>query len=283
MTLLALQTVSAGYPGGFALQEITFAADRGSVVGIIGPNGAGKSTLLSTLMGDLPVRSGRVLLDGRDLSSVPRRERARLIAVVPQLIDPIAIPLEEYIEMGRLPHRRPLQFFADAKDRRLVAHYLDRVGLGHLRGRYLTELSGGEQQMAAIAQALAAEPELLLLDEATAHLDLTHAAGVLGLIHRLSRDPAHRPGVVAVLHDLTLASEYCDRLLLMKGGRLYAQGTPAEVLTEEHIRAVYGVEATIAPHPLSGRPMVLPHLLEDPDPASPQGAQGRPPEPWSEK
>lgn len=260
MSMLTLTEVSSGYRGGFSIQGISFDVRKGSVVGIIGPNGSGKSTLLSTVMGDLPLMSGQMLIHDRDLTRMGRRERARLISVVPQMIAPIAIPVEDYVGMGRLPHQSALQLFSSSEDRSIVRRYLDMVGLEGLSGSYMTELSGGEQQMAAIAQALSVEPELLLLDEATAHLDITHAARILGLAHSLSRDPKRQLSVIAVLHDLTFASEYCDHLILMQEGRLYAQGTPAEVLTQEHIRAVYQAEVTIAPHPISGRPMVLPSL-----------------------
>lgn len=260
MSLLTLTQISAGYRGGFRIRDISFGVDSGSVVGIIGPNGSGKSTLLSTVMGDLPLLSGRMEIHGRDLTTMRRRERARLISVVPQMIAPIAIPVEDYVGMGRLPHQTALQFFSSREDREIVHRYLDMVGLEGESGSYMTELSGGEQQMAAIAQALSVEPEVLLLDEATAHLDIAHAARVLGLVHRLSRDPERALTVIAVLHDLTLASEYCDHLILMREGALYAQGTPADVLTPEHIQAVYQAEVTIAPHPVSGRPMVLPSL-----------------------
>lgn len=262
MTLLSLQQITAGYPRGFSIRDISFDVRRGSLVGIIGPNGSGKSTLLSTLMGDLGLQSGRLVMNGIDLASISRRDRARLISVVPQMIDPIAIPLEDYVEMGRLPHQGALQLFASDEDKRITRHYLDLVGMRGMAGRYMTELSGGEQQMGAIAQALSVEPQLLLLDEATAHLDITHAANVLDIVHRLSRDPDRRLTVIAVLHDLTLASEYCDHLILMKEGTLYAHGTPEEVLTRENIRGVYHADVTITPHPVSGRPMVLPSLLD---------------------
>lgn len=258
MSLLSIDRVTAGYRGGFSLSDISLDVESGEMVGIIGPNGSGKSTLLSTILSDLPLLSGEILLEGRALGKLSRRERARRIAVVPQRVERIGIPVEEYVAMGRLPHHSPLSFFSSPKDREVVDHYLSLVALDPLRKRNMTELSGGEQQMAAIALALSVESSLLLLDEATSHLDISHAMRILDLVSSLAKRDNKHPAVVAVLHDLSLASQYCDRLVLMSEGQLIAQGTPDEVLTAQHIRSVYQTEVTIAPHPVSGRPMVLP-------------------------
>ena len=260
MSLLSIRHLSSGYARGFTIRDVCLEVEPGTVVGIIGPNGSGKSTFLSTVMGDLSPLSGSIYLGERNLKQLSRRERACAISVVSQMIDPIAIMLRDYVAMGRLPHHPPLYCFESQEDQEVAGRSIRLVGLESLADRYMTELSGGEQQMGAIAQALCVEPRLLLLDEATAHLDITHTVRVLSLVRSLAKDPTHPLTILAVLHDLTMASEYCDYLVLMREGQVYAQGSPEEVLTEEHIGEVYRMPVTITAHPISGRPMVLPRM-----------------------
>lgn len=260
MSLLSISHLSSGYAGGFAIRDVCLEVEPGTVVGIIGPNGSGKSTLLSTVMGDLSPMSGSISLSEKNLKQLSRRERACAISVVSQMIDPIAITLRDYVAMGRLPHHPPLYYFENPEDQEVVERSISLVGLESLANRYMTELSGGEQQMGAIAQALCVEPQLLLLDEATAHLDITHTVRVLSLVRSLAQDKVRPLTIIAVLHDLTMASEYCDYLVLMRKGQVYAQGAPESVLTEQHIGEVYRMPVSITPHPISGRPMVLPRM-----------------------
>lgn len=260
MSLLSISHLSSGYAGGFTIRDVCLEVEPGTVVGIVGPNGSGKSTLLSTVMGDLSPMSGSISLGEKDLKQLSRRERACAISVVSQMIDPIAITLRDYVAMGRLPHHPPLYYFESSADQDVIERSIRLVGLESLANRYMTELSGGEQQMGAIAQALCVEPRLLLLDEATAHLDITHTVRVLSLVRSLAQDKARPLTIIAVLHDLTMASEYCDYLVLMRKGQVYAQGSPESVLTEEHIGEVYRMPVSITPHPISGRPMVLPRM-----------------------
>jgi iron complex transport system ATP-binding protein len=231
--------------------DASFAA--GELVGVIGPNGAGKSTLVRAMLGLLEPSHGRVLIDGHDIAGLPPRVIARSIAYLPQgqtLHWPLGV--ERLVALGRLPHLAPLSRIG-AHDRALVAEAMARADVSHLAGRIATELSGGERARVMLARALAVGAPGLVVDEPLAALDPGHQIDVMRLLTREARGGAL---VIAVLHDLTMAARHCDRLLLMDRGRLVAAGTPAEVLTSERLRAVYGISAMID---LSGSaPMVVP-------------------------
>ncbi|WP_344748464.1 ABC transporter ATP-binding protein [Streptosporangium vulgare] len=195
----------------------------GRFTGLIGPNGSGKSTLLRLLAGLLRPRAGTVLLDGRRLGELPRREVARRLAVVAQEVSTdIDMTVADVVALGRIPHRSPLALIGrdDLRDARETEEALERCGLAGWGGRRWSTLSGGERRRVGIARALAQRPTELLLDEPTNHLDIHHQ---LDLLRMLSRAPAT---VVAALHDLNLAARYCDHLLLLEAGRLVASGPP---------------------------------------------------------
>jgi iron complex transport system ATP-binding protein len=225
------------------LRDVSFRLDPGERVALIGPNGAGKSTLLRILAGTLRPTAGRVELGGVPLASLERSEVARRLAVVPQQTAlPFAMRVEEVVALGRLPHEAPLRGTRPA-DRAAVAAAIDRVGLGHLLGRDARELSLGERQLVLLALAVAQEAPVLLLDEPTVHLDLRHQVEAMELL----RDLNERDGtaLVAVLHDLGLASHFFPRLVLIANGRIIADGTPDEVLTDDRIREVFNVNPAL--------------------------------------
>ncbi len=229
----------------------------GAAVAVVGPNGAGKSTVLRSLAGLLAPLAREVRLDGRPLGGLRRREVARRIAVVPQ-DEPTAFDfsVEEVVALGRLPHRR----FAETAARRaahatVVDGALGRTDLLALRRRSVLTLSGGERQRVLIARALAQEPRAILLDEPTAHLDLAHAVALLELL--LALNSGDGLTVVCVMHDLNLAAQYFPRLVLLAGGRLVADGPPAEVLTEGLLSESFGLRARVVPHPETGHPQVV--------------------------
>ncbi|GAA1987814.1 ABC transporter ATP-binding protein [Kitasatospora viridis] len=226
----------------------------GGWLALIGPNGAGKSTLLRAVAGLLPHR-GTVHVHGTDVGRLPTRDRARLIAYVPQTpVLPPDMTVRDYVLLGRTPHLGYLATPGE-RDRATAARTLADLDLAHYADRRLAALSGGERQRAALARALAQEPRLLLLDEPTSALDLGHQQHVLDLVDTLRRTQPLT--VVTTLHDLTTAAQYADHLLLLHQGRTEAAGPPADVITQALIARVYQARVTVTPDP-DGRPVVTP-------------------------
>ena len=246
---LELRSLTLDYGVRRAVDSVSARLEPGAMAALLGPNGAGKSTLLRAVSGaaagGAARRAGMVLIDDVPLEEYDRAEVARRVAVVPGQTR-VAFPLrvEELVALGRVPHEHPL-LGPRAADRAAVDAAIERVGITELRGRDVRELSLGERQLTVLAMAVAQGPRLLLLDEPTVHLDLRHQVAVMELL----RDLAARDGVtvLAVLHDVSLASHFFGRLLLLDHGRLVADGAPSEVLTPERIRAVYGVDPALVP------------------------------------
>lgn len=237
------------------LKGISAEIHAGELMGIIGPNGSGKSTLLRTLAGILSPASGTVKLDGREVSTIPRAELARKLAVVPQdCTVAFDYSVLEIVLMGRTPHLGRLGFESKA-DLDVALWALQETNLLSLADRRVSALSGGERQRVMIARALAQQAGILFLDEPTAHLDINYQVETLCLIKRLNVEQGKT--VVVVLHDVNLAAEFCDRLMMLSDGRIYACGEPNEVLTAENMQKVYGTGVTVRKHPTSGRPYVL--------------------------
>jgi iron complex transport system ATP-binding protein len=256
MTTLSLSHLSAGYHGRLVLRGVSLDVRAGEVVALVGPNGAGKSTLVRAVSGITPISGGMIRLDGSDVLRLRAFERARLIAVVPQAVHlPEAFTVAEIVMMGRTPHL-PLWGGEGKRDCAAAWDAMRRTSVEALAERRVDELSGGERQRAVIARALAQEPRVLLLDEATAHLDLKHQVAVLELVRSLAH--AHGLAVLATLHDLNHAALYADRVALLAGGGLRAVGAPADVLTPAHLSAAYGLPVSVIPHPTYGTPLVLP-------------------------
>jgi iron complex transport system ATP-binding protein len=250
-----IDRISAGYGSRNVLQDVSLDLRRGELVGVIGPNGCGKSTLLRVMTGLLAPSGGEVLLEGNPLASYTRRLVARQVAVVPQSQSPIfAFTVREVVEMGRAPWQRGWNT-PSSEDKRLVAGALEQCDLLGLEDRPVNELSGGELQRVAVARAIAQGTSILLLDEPTSHLDLGHQLAIFNLLHKLAADC--NVAVLCVSHDLHLAPEYCDRLILMGRGKVVAVGTPKEILTQKNLRAIYGVDVEIHLNPHTGHPYVL--------------------------
>jgi iron complex transport system ATP-binding protein len=240
--------VSATYRDRQVLREIDLRIEPGERVALIGPNGAGKSTLLRVASGLLRPVAGTTELGGRRVADLDRLEIARRLAVVPQQATlPFATRVEEVVALGRLPHEHPLRGVRPA-DRAAIAAAIERVGVGHLLGRDARELSLGERQLVLIALAVAQATPLLVLDEPTVHLDLRHQVGAMELLVDLNE----RDGttVLAVLHDLGLAAHFFPRLVLLDGGRIVADGPPAEVLSPDRIRDVFRVDPALVRLPV---------------------------------
>jgi iron complex transport system ATP-binding protein len=242
--MVSMAGVRFGYrlPGGGrreVLRGVDLAVRRGEVLSVLGPNGSGKTTLLRLLTGALTPDGGRVTLAGVPPSEWSRQSLARRVAVLPQHLElPAGFRVAELVEMGRAPHARRW-FGSTADDERAVLRALSEADAMDLAGRHADELSGGERQRVLVAMALAQEPEVLLLDEPTLHLDLAHQVALLATIRRLrvQRDLT----VIAVLHDLNLAAAFAPRVVVLHEGRLEVDGPPAEVLTPALVERVFGV------------------------------------------
>ena len=245
--------LSATYGRAPVLSDVRLTVEPGGWLSIIGPNGSGKSTLLRCILG-LHGHEGLVRIDGVPTDGMPRRRRALQIAYAPQLpVLPEGVTTRDYVLLGRTPHR-PLLAAPRAVDRRVVEDVMERLEIGGLAGRPLRTLSGGEQQRAVLARALAQQPRVLLLDEPTSSLDLGHSQQVLDLVDGLRRQDGLT--VLSTLHDLTLAGQYADRLALLSAGRVAAEGSPADVLTTAALQTYYGARARVVEGP--NGPAVLP-------------------------
>ncbi|MDF2440267.1 MAG: cobalamin transport system ATP-binding protein [Abditibacteriota bacterium] len=251
--MLEIQSLAAGYGARLVLHEVSLRVGPGEVAAIIGPNGCGKSTLLRCASGLLPLQRGQVLWAGQDLLACRPRERARIVALLPQMFEgPGELSVEEMVMLGRTPHLGAYGA-PSARDSELVHEALLATGADEFAGRRVGELSGGERQRVMLARCLAQAPQVLLLDEPTSHLDIRHQWEILALARRLAR--RERLAVVLVLHHINLAAAVADHLLLLDGtGHVRAQGAAADVITSDHLQAVYGVPLAIVAHPKSGRP-----------------------------
>jgi iron complex transport system ATP-binding protein len=242
MNTVALESVSVTAGGNTIVDGVSLEVERGEWVSILGPNGAGKTTLLRVLAGTVGFR-GEASVGGHRLGRLRRREVARLVAFVPQTpVVPAAMTVGEYVLLGRTPHLSPLAQEGD-EDRAAAGAALTRLDLERLATRELGSLSGGELQRALIARALAQAAPILLLDEPTTALDIGHQQQVLDLVDQLRREEGLT--VVAAMHDLTLAAQYGDRIVLVDSGRIVAEGLAADVLTVERLEALYGAKVRV--------------------------------------
>jgi iron complex transport system ATP-binding protein len=256
MVTLSIMGVECRYASVKILENVTFQAEAGELIGVLGPNGAGKTTLLKTISGVLKPNGGVVYVDGRELNRMGVKEVARNIAVVPQ--DPqttFNFTAMEIVLMGRNPHMSRLQL-ESPKDVQLALSSMRLAGVEHLADRMMDEISGGERRLIMIARALAQEPRILLLDEPTLHLDIANQIKVMELLRELCGKRGLL--VIAVLHDFNLAARYCDKLLLLSGGRIQATGTPEEALTRENLSHVFGVQVYVKRHEMTNSIYIVP-------------------------
>ena len=234
------------------LEAVSCEAPAGKLTGLIGPNGSGKTSLLSMIAGLERPDAGRALLGGTPVRDVPRREFAQTVAVVEQhSITELELTVAQIVELGAIPRQGGWARSAVSGEKELVARCLEMAGITDLRDRVWQTLSGGEQQKTQLARSLAQRPSVLLLDEPTNHLDVSASLELMQLVGDLGLT------TVAAMHDLQLAAMYCDHLVVLREGRVEAEGAPADVLTAELLERVYGVDAIIQAHPRTGRPLVV--------------------------
>lgn len=259
--LLAFDGATVGYGSRAILRDVSFAVSPGELVGLVGPNGAGKSTLLRAVTKDATVLSGDITWGGRSLSGMSDRERARIVGVVPQAQPAtFSFTARAFVEMGRHPHLRPLEM-PGPSDAAIVDDVMMRTDTARLALSPLDELSGGDLQRLSLAQALAQQPSILLLDEPTSHLDLNHTLQVLDLVRELADEGI---AVVGVLHDLTLAARYADRMSIIADGRASKPAPPPEALDAAVVGDVFGVRAVVRTDPVTGSVAVTP-VVRDAD------------------
>ncbi|MDP6346851.1 MAG: ABC transporter ATP-binding protein [Dehalococcoidia bacterium] len=249
---LEVEEVSIAYGDRTVVRHITLNAASGEVVGLIGPNGSGKTSLIRAISRVVPISEGHILLDGLDVSRISRQQLARLVGVVSQNPHlPETFTALEIVLMGRNPHLGLLRY-EGPRDFAICQWAMEATRCWHLYQRHMGEISGGERQRVVIARALAQQPRVLLLDEPTANLDINHQLELMKLIEGLKENLL----VLIAIHDLNLASQYCDRLVMVSDGTMFTQGKPAQVITRENIRTVYGADVLIHPHPANGLPVV---------------------------
>ena len=254
--IIEAREIKYRYSTDWLLNGLSLSVDQGEIAGLIGPNGSGKTTILKLVSKVLKQEDGSIWLMGRDIASMKQREIARVMAVVPQGTS-IAFPftVREIVLMGRSPHLGLLQMERES-DLRIADNAMALTDTLEFADRGIDELSGGERQRVIIARALAQEPKVMLLDEPTSYLDINHQVEIFDLIKRLNSE--RDLTVVIVLHDLNMAAEYCDRLILLKDGRVYKDGSPVEVITEANIREVYEANVVVSDNAITGAPHIVP-------------------------
>jgi iron complex transport system ATP-binding protein len=253
--MIQVEHVDKRFDGEQVLEDIGFEVRAGEFLGIIGPNGSGKSTLVRLLSGVEPVSAGSIMLEGKPITAYSRKELARWMAVLQQdALPPIGFTVREVVEMGRYPFQNWLgEDTQDASE--LIDGIIRKLDLYSLLDRSIELLSGGERQRVALGKVMAQQPRLLMLDEPTTFLDIGYQIQMMDYIHGWQRTADLT--VVAVLHDLNLAAQYCSRLLVVHEGRLVAIGTPEEIINSELIAGVYGTVPIVLQHPVNHVPQIL--------------------------
>ena len=257
MNIIETRDISFSYNTKEVLTNVSLFLKRGEFLGIIGPNGAGKSTILRLICGILKPKHGIITVSGNDTCGIDRKQLAKKIAFVPQETHfALNFTIEEIVMMGRFPYLRAFQR-ENKTDYEARDHALMYANLQEFRKRPINSLSSGERQRVVLARALAQEPAILILDEPTSHLDLHHQFAIMELLKKLNKEGM---SIIAVNHDLNLASLYCERLVLLHQGKVFEQGSPKDLITEKILKQVYQTEVKVIRHPHKD----VPHILLNP-------------------
>jgi iron complex transport system ATP-binding protein len=262
MSTLHTERLTLAYDRAVIVEGLDVALPSGRITALVGPNGCGKSTLLRGLARLLAPKGGAAFLDGKAIHQMPTRALARQLGILPQSpVAPEGLTVRELVAQGRYPHQSWLQQWA-AEDEAVVAKALELTSMAHLAERPIDALSGGQRQRAWIAMTLAQETPVILLDEPTTFLDLSHQIEILQLLERLNREEGRT--IVMVVHDLNHATRHAHHLVALRAGQVVAAGPPAEVVTPGLLRTVFGVEAEVVPDPRTGVPLCVPYGLAEP-------------------
>ena len=253
--ILKIENIESGYGKKTILHNINFELEKGLFTGIIGPNACGKTTLFKSIIGDIKLFNGSIKINNIDISKLTPKEKASKIAIVTQQIDTPSLSVEEYVLLGRYPYNNRFQFFESKQDFEIAHKYMKLTNVYKYKHQSLKELSGGAQQLVAIARALTQEPELLLLDEPTSHLDISHQVQILNLLRKLNNEL--NLSVLMIIHDLNLAGEYCQNLILMNDGKIHKYGSAKDVLNYKDIEDVYKTLVITQENPISKKPAVF--------------------------
>ncbi len=255
MKIFDLQKITAGYGKHLIFQELDLSISEGDFISIIGPNGAGKSTLIKVLTGEIEPTEGDILFKNAPRNSYKKNELAREISIVHQFTENI-LPFRVYdfVKMGRFPHQK-LWEIETARDTEIILNAVNITGISSLADRLLTELSGGELQLTHIAKALAQNKNIIILDEPVSHLDLKHSIEIMDILYNLNKEGAT---IITVLHDINIASAYCSRIIGIKKGDIFFDGSPEDVIKYDLIEDLFDIVCITRENPISGRPYIYP-------------------------
>ena len=252
---MIINDITVGYQDTKVIENLTLKVGKAEFCAIIGPNGAGKSTLLKSLIGYIPMQNGKIEIDGKNISEWNKKKLAQRISLIPQDFQlQFDHKVRDLILMGRFPYLGYWESYSK-KDYEIIEKIIDQLDLQDMAGKKFSQLSGGERQRVAIARALAQEASTILMDEAFSHLDLNHQIEIMQLLSKINKEQKKR--IILVSHNLNLACEYCDRVIMLKKGKLIADGNPNEVVTKENIKKLFGADLLIVKHPISGKPNII--------------------------
>ncbi|MBC8384826.1 MAG: ABC transporter ATP-binding protein [Candidatus Cloacimonetes bacterium] len=253
--MIKIQNLNVGYREKKVIQNLNIDFAKGEFCALLGPNGAGKSTLLKTLVKFLIPMNGEIFLNDQDFGEISNKELAKFISIIPQDFQlQFDYNVFDLVLMGRFPYQKYWQGYSK-EDRNIVDNILQRLNLKEFKNKMYSQLSGGEKQRVSIARALAQETPIILMDEAFANLDVNYQVETMQLLSEINR--TENKTIILVSHNINLASDYCDRILMMKEGKLTADGKPDEVISEENIKKLYGAELQIITNPVSGKPNLI--------------------------
>lgn len=253
--MLQLKNLSCGYHNKTILKHINLQITQGEIIGIIGPNGSGKSTLVKTIASLLPPLKGEVFLKNKNISYVKPKDLAKQITLLSQTSKLPHFKVIDFVLTGRIPYRNEFQLSESKEDYKQALKAMKITGTYDLRNKLLPFLSGGEQQLCKIAKALTQNPQLLIMDEPNTGLDITHQIQIMDLIQKLNKK--FQMTVIMVLHDLNLASYYCNRILMINKGNIHKFDKPDNVITTENIKTVYNTNISIKKHPKNNTPYIV--------------------------